>query len=153
MIPILSKYFLVPTGCPKKNLKIEFICLAQPAPLFNCLILSTNFGQPKTWPVCRFRCCFLDICIRTIQQKYEGWGACFWTTASQDIFVGFYPLTILSGQGHISELVVQTGKKQCDWAYCTNAYAHISNLRWHKDSKRAISMLPVWPRTFLQANC
>ena len=47
------------------------------APFFNCLILSTNFGQPKTWPVCRFRYCFLDICIRTIQLKYEGWGAFF----------------------------------------------------------------------------
>ena len=128
-------------------------CLCSPAPFFNCLTLSTNFGQPRTGPVCRFCYCFLDICIRTIQQKDEGWGACFWTTASQDIFVGFYPLTILSAQGHISELVVQTGKKQCHWAYCTNAYAHFSNVRWHKDSKQAISMLPVWPRTFLQANC
>ena len=45
--------------------------------------------------------------IRTIQLKHEGWGACFWTTASQDIFVGFYPLTILSGQGHTSELITQ----------------------------------------------
>ena len=78
-----------------------------PAPFFSCLTLSTNFGQPKTWPVCRFRYCFLDICIRTIQLKHEGWGACFWTTASQDIFVGFYPLTILSGQGHTSELIAQ----------------------------------------------
>ena len=112
------------------------------APFFNCLILSTNFGQPKTWPVCRFRYCFLDICIRTIQLKHEGWG-CFWTTASHDIFVGFNPLTILSGQGHISELVVQAGKKQCHCDYCTNACAHSSDLRWHKDSKRPISMLPV----------
>ena len=80
---------------------------ASPAPLFNCLIQSTNFGQPETWPVCRFRFCFLDIRIRTIQLKHEGWGAFIWTTASQDDFVGFNPLTILSGQGHISELVPQ----------------------------------------------
>ena len=79
--------------------------MSQLAPLFNCLIQSTNFGQPETWPVCRFRFCFLDIRIRTIQLKHEGWGAFIWTTASQDDFVGFNPLTILSGQGHISELI------------------------------------------------
>ena len=90
-----------------------------PAPFFNCLIpdwigftigyvstaLSTNFGQPETGRACRFH--FLDIRIRTIQLKHEGWGAFIWTTASQDDFVGFNPLTILSGQGHISELVPQ----------------------------------------------
>ena len=77
------------------------------APFFNCLLQSTNFGQPETGPACRFRLCFLDIRIRTIQLKHEGWGAFFWTTASQDNFVGFNPLTILSGQGHISELIAQ----------------------------------------------
>ena len=30
-----------------------------------------------------------------------------WTTASQDTFVGFNPLTITSGQGYISELTAQ----------------------------------------------
>ena len=29
------------------------------------------------------------------------------TTASQDIFVGFNPLTIISGQSYISELIAQ----------------------------------------------
>ena len=46
-------------------------------PFFNCLLQSTNFGQPETGPVCRFRFCFLDIRIRTIQLKHEGWGAFF----------------------------------------------------------------------------
>ena len=56
---------------------------------------------------CRFHFCFLDIRIRTIQLKHEGWGVFFWTTASQDNFVGFNPLTILSGQGHTSEHIAQ----------------------------------------------
>ena len=43
------------------------------APFFNCLILSTNFGQPKTWPVCRFRYCFLDICSYK-NHSAETWG-------------------------------------------------------------------------------
>ena len=88
-----------------------------PAPFFNCLILdwigftigygvstalSTNFGQPETGPACRFCFCFLDIWKRTIQLKMR-----VWTTASQDTFVGFNPLTITSGQGYISELIAQ----------------------------------------------
>ena len=63
------------------------------APLFNCFIQSTNFWQPETGPVCRFRFCFLDIRIGTIQLKHEGFGAFFCTIASQDDFVGFNPLT------------------------------------------------------------
>ena len=47
------------------------------APFFNCLLQSTNFGQPETGPVCRFSFCFLDIRIRTIQLKREGWDAFF----------------------------------------------------------------------------
>ena len=64
--------------------------------------LSTNFGQPETGPACRFRFCFLDIWKRTIQLKMR-----VRTTASQDIFVGFNPLTIISGQSYISELIAQ----------------------------------------------
>ena len=88
-----------------------------PAPFFNCLILdwigftigygvstalSTNFGQPETRPACRFPFCFLDISKRTIQLKMR-----VRTTAGQDIFVGFNPLTIISGQDYISELIAQ----------------------------------------------
>ena len=36
-----------------------------------------------------------------------GLGCFFWTTASQKYLVGFNLLTILSGQGHISELIAQ----------------------------------------------
>ena len=70
------------------------------------IALNANFGQPETGPACRFRFCFLDIRIGTIQLKHEGWGV-FFTTASQDNFVGFNPLTILLGQCHISELLAQ----------------------------------------------
>ena len=87
-----------------------------PAPFFNCLIpdwigftigyvstaLSTNFGQPETGPACRFPFCFLNISKRTIQLKVR-----VRTKASQDIFVGFNPLTIISGQSYISELIAQ----------------------------------------------
>ena len=66
------------------------------------IALNTNFGQPETGPACRFPFCFLDISKRTIQLKMR-----VRTTASQDIFVGFNPLTIISGQGYISELIAQ----------------------------------------------
>ena len=53
------------------------------APFFNCLILSTNFGQPKTWPVCRFRYCFLDICSYK-NHSAETWGlGCLFLDYSQ----------------------------------------------------------------------
>ena len=95
------------------------------APFFNCLIpdwigftigyvstaLSTNFGQPETGPACRFPFCFLDISKRTIQLKVR-----VRTKASQDIFVGFNPLTIISGQGYISELIAQHSHFSDDWS-------------------------------------
>ena len=95
------------------------------APFFNCLIpdwigftigyvstaLSTNFGQPETGPACRFPFCFLDISKRTIQLKVR-----VRTKASQDIFVGFNPLTIISGQGYISELIEQHSHFSDDWS-------------------------------------
>ena len=67
-----------------------------------------EFWAAKNGTCLPFSFFFLDIRIRTIQLKHEGWGAFFWTTASQDNFVGFNPLTILSGQGHISELIHST---------------------------------------------
>ena len=76
------------------------------APFFNCLFLSRNFGQPETGPTSHFRFCFPVIRRRTFQLKHEGGGVCLWITASQDNLVGLIQLTILSGQGHISELVV-----------------------------------------------
>ena len=66
------------------------------------IALNTNFGQPETGPACRFPFCFLDISKRTIQLKVR-----VRTKASQDIFVGFNPLTIISGQSYISELIAQ----------------------------------------------
>ena len=62
-----------------------------------------HFWVAKNGTCLPFWFCFLNIRIRTIQLKHEGWG----TTASQDNFEGFNPLTILSGQGHISELIAQ----------------------------------------------
>ena len=41
-----------------------------------------------------------------IQLRQEGGGVCLWTTASQDLLVVFNQLTILSGQGYISEISV-----------------------------------------------
>ena len=58
---------------------------------------------------------FVFVFWRTIQLKHEGWGV-FFTTASQDNFVGFNPLTILSGQGHISELIAQHSHFSDDWS-------------------------------------
>ena len=68
---------------------------------------STNFGQPETGPVCRF--CFLFSVHKNKTHSAQTWGlGCFfWTTASQDNFVCFNPLTILSSQGHISQLIAQ----------------------------------------------
>ena len=62
---------------------VPFSAAFSPAPLFNCLILSTNFGQPKTWPVCRFRYCFLDICSYK-NHSAETWGlGCLFLDYSQ----------------------------------------------------------------------
>ena len=82
----------------EQNVSVKIISLAQEAHVLKQIFILSA----KLFNSCRF----LDIWIRTIQLKHEGWGACFWANASQDVFVG-NPLTILSGKGHISELVAQ----------------------------------------------
>ena len=39
-----------------------------------------------------------------------------WTTASQDTFVGYNPLTITSAQGYISALIAQNSHFTDDWS-------------------------------------
>ena len=77
-----------------------------PAPFFNCLAQCGDFGQPEGGPISYMKNWSAG------QLKLEGWGgvAYFWTSTRQVYLVGLIQLTILSGQGHFSELVVQTGE-------------------------------------------
>ena len=81
-----------------------------PAPFFNCLAQCGDFGQPEGGPTSISKSYMKNWSAG--QLKLEGWGgvAYFWTSTCQVYLVGFIQLTILSGQGHFSELVVQTHK-------------------------------------------
>ena len=108
-----------------------------------------NYGQPETGPAYRFRFCFLDICIRTIQLKHEGWGACFWTTASQDIclFKWLWRLNVLSHLGHFSSTL--TGFGSC-FIMCLFSFEGCAATKSHwvqfKECWSSVDWnLPMWP--------
>ena len=94
-----------------------------PNPLAPQASTFLQLSQPKYqfWAARRGTCLPFSFFFSGHQNKNHSaqtWGlwCFFWTTASQDDFVGFNPLTILSGQGHISELVPQHSHFSDDWS-------------------------------------
>ena len=57
---------------------------------------------------------FTTVCFQMSSLSYRsvGGGACFWTGGCQDHLVSFHLMAILTGQGHISKVIVfsQTSK-------------------------------------------
>ena len=73
-----------------------------------CTFLQLSRPKRRFWEARRGT--YLHFVI--IYEELVSWPAqaYFWTSTSQVYLVGLIQLTILSGQGHFSELVVQTGE-------------------------------------------